>query len=67
MRTKGIQWDFDAWEDYIYWQTQDKKALRRINQLVKDIQRKTGGYFLAVCFFIVSCKNSVPTRLLCNN
>lgn len=39
MQERSIQWDFDAWEDYIYWQTQDKKTLRRINQLVKDIQR----------------------------
>ena len=28
-----------AWEDYLYWQTQDKKTLRRINQLIKDIER----------------------------
>jgi toxin YoeB len=28
-----------AWEEYIYWQTQDKKTLRRINQLLKDIER----------------------------
>jgi toxin YoeB len=28
-----------AWEDYLYWQTQDKKTLKRINQLIKDIQR----------------------------
>lgn len=34
-----LQWDFDAWEDYLHWQTQDKKTLRRINQLLKDIQR----------------------------
>lgn len=39
MQTKIIQWDFDAWEDYLYWQTQDKKILKRINQLVKDIRR----------------------------
>jgi toxin YoeB len=25
-----------AWEDYLYWQTQDKKTLNRINQLLKD-------------------------------
>ncbi len=31
--------DFDAWEDYLYWQKQDKKTLKRINQLIKDIQR----------------------------
>lgn len=28
-----------AWADYLYWQEQDKKTLRRINQLVKDIER----------------------------
>ena len=31
-----------AWEDYIYLLTQDKKTLRRINQLLADIQRN--GY-----------------------
>lgn len=39
MPTKIIQWDFDAWEDYIYWQSQDKKILKRINQLLKEISR----------------------------
>ena len=29
----------DAWEDYLYWQTQDKKTLKRINQLLQDIER----------------------------
>ena len=28
-----------AWEDYCYWQTHDKKILKRINQLLKDIDR----------------------------
>lgn len=28
-----------AWDEYLDWQTQDKKTLRRINQLLKDIQR----------------------------
>ncbi len=28
-----------AWTDYLYWQEQDKKTLRRINQLLKDIGR----------------------------
>lgn len=32
----------DAWEDYLYWQTQDKKMLKRINQLLQDIERN--GY-----------------------
>ena len=29
----------DAWEDYLYWQQTDKQTLRKINQLLKDIQR----------------------------
>jgi len=29
----------DAWEDYTYWQTQDRKTLRRINALINDIKR----------------------------
>lgn len=29
----------DAWTDYLYWQSQDKKTLKRINLLIKDIQR----------------------------
>jgi len=28
-----------AWEQYLYWQTTDKKILKRINLLIKDIQR----------------------------
>ena len=32
-------WSDDAWNDYMYWQTQDKKTLKRINLLIKDIER----------------------------
>ena len=39
MQLKTIQWDFEAWEEYLYWQSQDKKMLKRINQLIKDIKR----------------------------
>lgn len=28
-----------AWEDYLYWQTTDKKIIRKINELIKDIDR----------------------------
>lgn len=35
-------WFDEAWEDYMYWQTQDKKTLKRINNLIKDIERN--GY-----------------------
>ncbi|MDH4318976.1 MAG: Txe/YoeB family addiction module toxin [Desulfobulbaceae bacterium] len=30
----------NAWDDYLYWQRTDKKALKRINLLIKDIQRR---------------------------
>jgi toxin YoeB len=32
-------WFEKAWEDYLYWQSQDKKTLKRINQLVRDVER----------------------------
>ena len=32
-------WSDRAWDDYLYWQMQDKKILKRINELVKDIER----------------------------
>lgn len=32
-------WYDGAWEDYLYWQSQDKKTLRRINALLRDIER----------------------------
>ena len=35
-------WLDDAWEDYLYWQSQDKKTLKRINKLLQDIERN--GY-----------------------
>jgi len=35
-------WDDDAWDDYVYWQTQDRKTLRKINKLLEDIDRN--GY-----------------------
>jgi len=28
----------DAWDDYLYWQQQDKKILKKINRLIKEIQ-----------------------------
>jgi toxin YoeB len=32
-------WTDDAWEDYVYWQKQDKRTLKRINQLIQDVDR----------------------------
>ena len=34
-----LLWAEDAWEDYCRWQKQDKKTIKRINSLIKDIQR----------------------------
>jgi toxin YoeB len=34
-----IEWAEDAWNDYLYWQQNDKIALKSINALIKEIQR----------------------------
>ena len=36
-----VLWEERAWEEYLDWQTQDKKTLKRINKLIKDIQRNS--------------------------
>ncbi|MFZ4119646.1 MAG: Txe/YoeB family addiction module toxin [Polynucleobacter sp.] len=38
MRSKLV-WTNAAWSDYLYWQVQDKKTLKRINLLIKDAMR----------------------------
>lgn len=35
-----VTWASRAWEDYLYWQGRDRKTLKRINTLIKDIQRQ---------------------------
>ncbi len=32
-------WDETAWDDYVWWQAQDRKILRRINSLLQDVSR----------------------------
>ena len=34
-----ISFSESAWEEYLYWQIQDKKTLKKINELLKEIQR----------------------------
>lgn len=34
-----LAWTLEAWKDYIYWQGQDRRALKRINKLILDTQR----------------------------
>ena len=36
-----LLWEDRAWDDYLDWQTEDKKTLKRINDLIRDIQRST--------------------------
>ena len=35
----SIQFEDSAWEQFIYWQGEDKKTLKKINKLIVDIQR----------------------------
>ena len=37
--SKKIAWTTSAWKDYLYWQTQDKKTLKRINKLEDETLR----------------------------
>ena len=34
-----LSWTDAAWDDYLYWQTQNKKTLKRINKLINDVKR----------------------------
>ncbi|EFR42603.1 Txe/YoeB family addiction module toxin [Dialister micraerophilus] len=36
---RSLQWDIDAWKNYLFWQKEDKSILKRINQLIKEILR----------------------------
>jgi len=36
-----LLWEETAWDDYCAWQLEDKKTLKRINALLKDIQRES--------------------------
>ena len=37
--TDVLSWTKEAWSDYLYWQVQDNRTLRRINQLIGDTSR----------------------------
>jgi len=39
MSDRQLAWTAESWEDYLYWQTQDRRTLRRIDQLIADILR----------------------------
>jgi len=37
--TRTLAFDPNGWEDYLYWQTQDRRTLKRINQLIAEVLR----------------------------
>ena len=39
MSNRLLSWTDEAWNSYVYWQSQDKKTLKRINKLITDVQR----------------------------
>ncbi len=39
MKINYINWKYQAWEEYLYWQKTDKKNFARINKIIKDIKR----------------------------
>ena len=39
MSNRLLLWTDEAWDSYVYWQSQDKKTLKRINKLITDVQR----------------------------
>ena len=39
MSERLLCWTAESWADYLYWQQQDRKTLKRINKLITDVQR----------------------------
>ncbi|WP_018868999.1 Txe/YoeB family addiction module toxin [Thioalkalivibrio sp. ALgr3] len=39
MSSRLLCWTDEAWNDYIYWQAQDRKTLKRINKLIAEVKR----------------------------
>jgi len=37
--SRAIAFDLNGWQDYVYWQSQDRKTLKRINALITDAVR----------------------------
>lgn len=38
--SRKLAWTDAAWQDYTYWQTQDRKTLKRINKLINETMRQ---------------------------
>ncbi len=39
MSSRKLVWTDEAWDSYVYWQTQDKKTLKRINKLIQATKK----------------------------
>ncbi len=39
MSSRLLCWTDEAWKSYLYWQSQDKRTLKRINKLIADVKR----------------------------
>ncbi|NDW22921.1 Txe/YoeB family addiction module toxin [Alteromonas hispanica] len=39
MSNRLLSWTDEAWNSYVFWQTQDKKTFKRINKLISDVKR----------------------------
>lgn len=37
---RKLAWTDEAWESYVFWQSQDKKTLKRINRLIQEVMRQ---------------------------
>ena len=37
--SRKLAWTDEAWADYVYWQSQDRKTLKRINKLIEEAKR----------------------------
>ena len=57
-----LVWDESAWADYVWWQAQDRKVLKRINQLIADIQRNGNEGIGKPEPLTASCTRSPTTR-----
>jgi toxin YoeB len=40
MSSRKLAWTDEAWKDYLYWQNQDKKTLKRINKLIQETKKQ---------------------------
>ena len=45
----NINWNSEAWKEYVDWQSKDKKIIKKINEIIKDIQRNGNEVIIIAC------------------